>query len=41
MGVRNLERNLAKICRKVARKGKKEKITKSKVIEILGDRKEP
>lgn len=41
MGVRNLERNIAKICRKVARNGKKEKITKSRVTEILGERREP
>jgi len=40
MGVRELERKIAKICRKVARKNKpqggKEKITLEKVDEYLG-----
>lgn len=30
MGVRDLERKIAKVCRKVARKGAKEIITKEK-----------
>lgn len=36
MGVRQLERNLAKICRKVARKNEKEKITVQRITKILG-----
>ena len=36
--MRQLERDLNKICRKVARKNSKEKITVDKVIEILGIR---
>lgn len=38
MGVRELERNLSKICRKVVRKGTKEVIIKEKVEEYLGKR---
>jgi len=37
MGVRQLERNISKICRKVARKGNKELINIEKVREVLGD----
>lgn len=36
MGVRQLERNLAKICRKMARKNEKTKITSEIVTQILG-----
>jgi ATP-dependent Lon protease len=36
MGVRKLERNVGKICRKIAFKGKKIVVDKNKVIEILG-----
>jgi ATP-dependent Lon protease len=41
MGVRQLERNLAKICRKMARKNEKLKITAEIVTEILGPIKKP
>ena len=37
-GVRQLERKIANICRKVARKGKKQIITVDRVEEILGKR---
>ena len=40
MGVRSLERKIAKICRKVVRKGVKETITKEKVEEYLDKRHE-
>jgi|JI6StandDraft_1071083.scaffolds.fasta_scaffold15099_5 ATP-dependent Lon protease len=40
MGVRQLERDVAKICRKVAYKGKKEEIDVKRVNDILGKRKE-
>ena len=40
MGVRSLERKIAKICRKVVRKGVKETITKDKVEEYLDKRHE-
>ena len=36
MGVRKLERNVGKICRKLAFKGKKTTVDKNKVLEILG-----
>ena len=36
MGVRQLERNLAKICRKIARKNTKTTINPEKILEILG-----
>ena len=36
MGVRNLERNLAKVCRKVARASTKVTITPEKIVEYLG-----
>ena len=38
MGVRQIQRKIGKICRKVARKGIKEKITKEKVQKILEKR---
>ena len=38
MGVRDLERKIAKICRKVVRKGVKETITKEKVEDYLEKR---
>lgn len=38
MGVRELERKIAKICRKVVRKGAKEVINREKVEEYLGRR---
>lgn len=41
LGVRQLERDLNKICRKVARKNTKEKVTVEKVVDILGVRKKP
>ena len=36
MGVRQLERNLAKVCRKMARKNEKKKITAEIVNNVLG-----
>ena len=41
LGVRQIERDLAKICRKIARKNEKEKVTVERVGEILGIRKKP
>jgi ATP-dependent Lon protease len=38
--VRELERKISKVCRKVARKGTKEIISKDKVEEYLGKRHE-
>ena len=38
MGVRTLERKIAKICRKVVRKGTKQIITKDKVEQYLDKR---
>ena len=40
MGVRQLERDVAKICRKIAYKGNKEVIDVKRVNDILGKRKE-
>lgn len=39
--MRELERKISKICRKVARKGQKEKVTKDVVEESLGKRYKP
>lgn len=36
MGVRKLERNVGKICRKMAVKGKRAVVDKEKVLEVLG-----
>ena len=38
MGVRELERKLGKICRKVARKGEKTVVNPAKAEELLGKR---
>ena len=38
MGVRELERKLAKICRKIARKGEKTVVDAGKALEMLGKR---
>ena len=40
MGVRELERKLAKICRKVARKGEKMVVDAAKALDMLGKRHE-
>jgi ATP-dependent Lon protease len=40
MGVRQLERDVAKICRKIAYKGNKEVINVKRVNDILGRRRE-
>lgn len=41
MGVRQLERNLSKICRKVARGDKREVITVENVGKMLGEKRKP
>lgn len=38
LGVRNLERAIGKVCRKIARRGRRELVTKEKVEEYLGKR---
>jgi ATP-dependent Lon protease len=37
-GVRTLQRNIAKVCRKVARANRQEVITKERIEDILGER---
>jgi ATP-dependent Lon protease len=36
--VRGLERGIAKVCRKIARKGRRELVTKERVEDYLGKR---